>query len=46
MKTNTLNKLIVDMPAGVACELRAVARLQTATGAGSTKGSLAERWMR
>jgi hypothetical protein len=46
MKTSTPNKLIVDMPAGFARGLRAAVCLQTASGAGSTKGSLAESWMR
>lgn len=46
MKTSTTNKHIVDMPAGLERGLRAAVCLQTAVGAGSTKGSLAERWMR
>lgn len=46
MTTSTAHKLIVDMPAGLGRGLRAAVRLQTASGAGFTKESLAERWMR
>lgn len=46
MTTSTTHKLIVDMPAGLERGPRAAVCLQTAVGAGFTKGSLAERWMR
>lgn len=46
MTTSPTNKLIVDMPAGFERGARAAVCPQTAIGAGVTKGSLAERWMR
>lgn len=46
MTMHTPHKLNLNMPAGLGRGLRGAASLQIAVGAGSTDGSLAERWKR